>query len=158
MSHMNGFHTHSLRLRPVHMVWFFLNVTAFFNQIAVLQCEQYHSHPYNPFHAMYKNTVALRKNRTKWMGLYNVWFQYVSIQITITPCEQNTLNRTENIFKKCCHIHKNCTVWTSLYKFKFITSNDRSFGCPSSYMDTIHNAFLFIDTSTMLDTSAYIWL
>ena len=48
---------------------FFLSATAFLHQIAVLQCEQYHWHPYNPFHAMYKNTVALRKNRTVWMGL-----------------------------------------------------------------------------------------
>ena len=29
-------------LRPVHTVRFFLSVTAIFNQIAVLQCEQYH--------------------------------------------------------------------------------------------------------------------
>ena len=47
----------------------FLRVMTFFNQIAVLQCEQYHWHPYNPFNAMYKNAVALRKNRTVWMAL-----------------------------------------------------------------------------------------
>ena len=33
-----------------------------------------------------------------------------------------------------------------------ITSNDRSFDCPIIYTDTINNALLFIDTSTMLDT------
>ena len=34
-----------------------------------------------------------------------------------------------------------------------ITSNDRSFDCPIIYSDTNYNAFLFIDTSTMLDTT-----
>ena len=34
-----------------------------------------------------------------------------------------------------------------------ITSNDRSFDCPIIYTDTINNALLFIDTSTMLDTT-----
>ena len=35
----------------------------------------------------------------------------------------------------------------------FITSNDGSFG----YTDTIHNAILFTDTSTMLDTTKQHW-
>ena len=48
---------------------FFLRATAFLNQIAVLQCEQHHGHPYNPFYAIYKNAVACRKNRILWMGL-----------------------------------------------------------------------------------------
>ena len=34
-----------------------------------------------------------------------------------------------------------------------ISSNDRSCGCPIIYKDTIHDALLFIDTSTMLDTT-----
>ena len=34
----------------------------------------------------------------------------------------------------------------------FITSNDHSFGCPVIYMDTIHDAILFTDTSTIRDT------
>ena len=33
-----------------------------------------------------------------------------------------------------------------------ITSNDRQFDCPIINMNTIHNAILFIDTSTMRDT------
>ena len=33
-----------------------------------------------------------------------------------------------------------------------ITSNDRPFCCPIIYINRIHNAILFIDTSTMLDT------
>ena len=40
--------------------------------------------------------------------------------------------------------------------FLSTTSNDRSFGCPVIYTDTIHNAVLFIDTSTMLDTTKII--
>ena len=35
----------------------------------------------------------------------------------------------------------------------FITSNDRSFGCPIIYKDTIHSATLLIDISKMLDTT-----
>ena len=39
-----------------------------------------------------------------------------------------------------------------------ITSNDRSFGCPIILTDAIHNAILFIDTPTMLDTAKAIFL
>ena len=60
---------HNAHLRPIHTVRIFLNAIAFFNQITVLQCEQYHWQPYNPVHAMHKNAVALRKNRTVWTGL-----------------------------------------------------------------------------------------
>ena len=38
----------------------------------------------------------------------------------------------------------------------FITSNDRSFGCPIIYMDPIHIGILLIDTSTMLHTAKLI--
>ena len=35
----------------------------------------------------------------------------------------------------------------------YITSNDRSLGSPINYTDTIHYAILFIDTSTILNTT-----
>ena len=38
----------------------------------------------------------------------------------------------------------------------FITSNDRSFGYPIIYTDTMYNAILFIDTSTIFDTTKLI--
>ena len=38
----------------------------------------------------------------------------------------------------------------------FIISNDRSFCCLITYMDTIYNTILFIDTSAMLDTTELI--
>ena len=44
-------------------------------------------------------------------------------------------------------------VKTLIYIFIFTTSNDPSFGCPTICLDTFHCAFLFIDTSTMLDTT-----
>ena len=37
-----------------------------------------------------------------------------------------------------------------------LTSNDRSFVCPIIYTDTIHYGILFIDTSTMFDTTKHI--
>ena len=40
--------------------------------------------------------------------------------------------------------------------FKGITSNDRTFGCPSMYTDTTHNTILFIGRSTMRDTTELI--
>ena len=46
----------------------FLSATAFFNQIAVLQCEQYHWHPYNPFHAMSKNRSRIQKKSHRVSG------------------------------------------------------------------------------------------
>ena len=38
----------------------------------------------------------------------------------------------------------------------FITCSDRSFHCTNIYLDAIHNAMLFIDTSTMIDTTKLI--
>ena len=35
----------------------------------------------------------------------------------------------------------------------FITSNDRFFGCPIIYTDTLHNVILAIGNSAMLDTT-----
>ena len=37
-----------------------------------------------------------------------------------------------------------------------LTSNDRSFDCSIIYRDTIHDAILFKDTSTMFDTTKLI--
>ena len=40
---------------------------------------------------------------------------------------------------------------------KITTGNDNCFGCPNINTDTLHNVILFIDTSTMLDTSKLIF-
>ena len=57
------------------------------------------------------------------------------------PCEQT--DACENV------------TLTQLF-WQAITSNDRQFGCPIIYTDTIEYAILFINTSTMLDTIKFI--
>ena len=43
-----------------------------------------------------------------------------------------------------------------IFNKPIITSNNQLFGCPFIYMYTIHSAILFIDTSSMLDTTKHI--
>ena len=53
-------------------------------------------------------------------------------------------------------VTKMCQYTIGMESFKNIISNDRSFCCPMIYIDIIYNAILFIDISTMCDTTELI--
>ena len=97
---------------------------------------------------MYKTSTAvclasLRQN-----------LDFISI-IKIGPFQKIPTSITGHSFFEL-YATKNKTFAVPISYCELITSNDRSFGCRIIYTETIYNGILFIDNSTILDTTMLI--
>ena len=85
-----------------------------------------------------------------------LWFLFSSVPIRLVLSNESSIHQRWRKFYQTLPyftvLFMNLQhLYTPLFR-KNITSNDRSFDCPIIYVDTIHNAILFIDILTMFDT------